>query len=224
MAKYGKPESAFTGKGPGEMSREGAGPKKPKFGRRVPVDLASGKPTQPVSTWQKVKRFATRNERREIPADTQEKRLASIGATATKAIGGRGGGTRPEGQIDIETTRRKTVGPSAFSQQTKTQRAVSLLKEQRTGGRPRTAADIKSARPAVDPGKEIRDPRAAGAAKVTTHRGVTEGGDLGSYTVKGYKPPPVKRTFVKKEKGYVPPKRAETFGEIWGGLWGKKKK
>jgi len=212
--KFGKPKSAFSRKGPGEAQRSAKAKRKPTTHRRAPVDLATGKPTQPATIFQRALKFATRAERREIPATTQEKRLESISTTAEKGIGGASRGTRPGGQIDIERERRKTVGPSGFTQQTKRQGAMSLLEKQRKGIRT-TAADVPSAKRRLDPGKTIQAPGALKATVTTIRKGGKE--DLGEFRVVGGKPPPPKKR--KKKPGRKIPKRAPTFMEMLGGIF-----
>jgi hypothetical protein len=197
--KYGKPKSAFTGKGPGESQRS---TKKPTTHRRTPVDLASGKPTQPVSTWERVKAYATRNERREIPADTLEKRAQSIGATATRGMGGRGKPSRPDGLLNIPELAGRTKGPSLKSQQ-----QTASGKEYRAKRyRPRTAADVESAVP-----KEQREVSTS-VGRIKRTEGATEG-HLGKFesTPKPAPEPPPERPRKAAAKKKTPAKKVPWY-------------
>lgn len=206
MAKYGKPKSAFTGKAPGQSQRQG---------KKASVDLATGKPTK--SYWQRAKAFATRKQKPTRAPQTMGERLGSISRTATTAIGGQGKVSRPGGQLNIPKEAAKTKGPSLASQAGTREAGIrrqelSLAMKMRKGQRV-TAADVPGhGKGPVAPGR--KDPRAPGAATVTRTREPSKG-DLGAYTVKGYKPPAPKRR--KKKPGRKIPKRAPTFMEMLRG-------
>jgi len=159
---------------------------------------------------------------------TMSERLGSISRTAQRTFP-KEPGTRPGGVINIPEQAARGKGPSLKAQRgtpegVKRRAAMSLAEKKRRGLRV-TGADVPGHGKGPTPvGKTVKAGGAPGAAKVTTVRGRTEGGDLGEYKVAGYVAPKPKPRVVKKKKGYQPPKRAETVREIWGSLFGKKKK
>jgi len=228
--KYQAPKAALGRKGPGQRQRE------------AKVDLKTGKPKPQRTLGQRYITDPMERAVGKIPASwrvsetgaraprTMSERLGSIGRTATRGMGGRDTPSRPGGLLNIPEEAAKTKGPSLEAQRgtakaaAKRRAAMSLGEKQRKGMRV-TAADVPEHGKGPTPvGTTIKAGGAPGPAKVKTIRGRTEGGDLGEYKVTGYVPPKPEPRVVQKKKGYQPPKRAETVREIWGSLFGKKKK
>jgi len=144
---------------------------------------------------------------------TMSERLGSISRTAQRTFP-KEPGTRPEGIINIPEQAGKTRGPSLEAQKGTVKAAY-----RRKRYRARTAADV----PGHGKGPVVPTGDKRTKVEVLKRPGELGEGHLGSYKVTGIPPKKKKVERPPVKKGYQPPERAETVGEIWRGFWGKKK-
>lgn len=150
MAKQ-KTVEGVSARKPGEKQGEGRlgkVEKQQKKERKVPVgqrqrgikpgdvDVQTGRTK---SRWGRLKKFATRNERADLPTATFEQRMSNIGKAGAFGLGGRAAeGRRPGGIVQVEKMRGQARGPSTPSEPGGGE--SEAMKRRRA----RTAADIET--------------------------------------------------------------------------------